>query len=438
MSTEAGPSIATHEQQTESIANVPCAICRRQFSRYTCPHCNIPYCSLLCFRSDSHAECAESFYRKEIETEVRTEPSKTAEERLRTLELLKRFEEDALDDPLADLDAGDEDASEDLASRLGGLDIENTSYEELWAKLTPAERDKFMRALNDPSGELAQRLLSSEELEKVRIEPWWEAPSSPEEDTGNAASTLVSRKKHGKRPAMMRVPKSLVDASATREGPSLLYNICAVCIAYAYVTRRLATSPLETIPCGDPEYVEARREISRLAPFLTDRKSTTIHSSLSSVVTDLWSRFPPGTVNAQLFSLLLRDVSTLLRPSTVSVLSSTSTDNLSSHPSATLLLALSDLSALFSAPAPASAPGVAPTPPKPSAAAHKLAFYAAHVASTPAAVLRMLADEAVLRAEVVGREGSGPGGSAGDVERGTRMARSMEGGEVRPKIEELA
>lgn len=26
--------------------------CRRQFSRYTCPRCNIPYCSLVCFRSE--------------------------------------------------------------------------------------------------------------------------------------------------------------------------------------------------------------------------------------------------------------------------------------------------------------------------------------------------------------------------------------------------
>lgn len=71
----------------------------------------------------AHAECAEGFYRKEIETDVRTEPSKTAEERRRTLELLKRFEEDALDDPLAELDAEDGDEGADLAGRLGGLDI---------------------------------------------------------------------------------------------------------------------------------------------------------------------------------------------------------------------------------------------------------------------------------------------------------------------------
>ena len=25
--------------------------CRRQFAKYTCPTCNIPYCSLTCFRS---------------------------------------------------------------------------------------------------------------------------------------------------------------------------------------------------------------------------------------------------------------------------------------------------------------------------------------------------------------------------------------------------
>lgn len=64
-------------------------------------------------------------------------------------------------------------------------------------------------------------------------------------------------------------------------------------IAYAYVTRHLATSPLESIPRGDPEHAEARRTISQLVPFLTDRKSTTVHPSLSSAVTALWSRFPP-------------------------------------------------------------------------------------------------------------------------------------------------
>ncbi|KAJ6591144.1 hypothetical protein DFH09DRAFT_1306771 [Mycena vulgaris] len=30
---------------------VTCALCTRQFAKYTCPACNAPYCSLPCFRS---------------------------------------------------------------------------------------------------------------------------------------------------------------------------------------------------------------------------------------------------------------------------------------------------------------------------------------------------------------------------------------------------
>lgn len=28
-----------------------CSSCRRQIAKYTCPKCNLPYCSLACFRS---------------------------------------------------------------------------------------------------------------------------------------------------------------------------------------------------------------------------------------------------------------------------------------------------------------------------------------------------------------------------------------------------
>lgn len=85
-----------------------------------------------------------------------------------------------------------------------------------------------MRALGDPSSELAQQLLASEELEKVRVEPWWEAPASTEEDQDTATSGRMPKKRYGARPTMMRVPPSLVEVSATRGGPPLLYNICAV------------------------------------------------------------------------------------------------------------------------------------------------------------------------------------------------------------------
>ncbi|KAH8116507.1 hypothetical protein DFH11DRAFT_1462289, partial [Phellopilus nigrolimitatus] len=49
--------------------------CHRQVSRYTCPSCNLAYCSIACFRSDEHAQCSESFYKRELESEISTQPS---------------------------------------------------------------------------------------------------------------------------------------------------------------------------------------------------------------------------------------------------------------------------------------------------------------------------------------------------------------------------
>ncbi|KAH9013874.1 hypothetical protein EDB84DRAFT_1228143, partial [Lactarius hengduanensis] len=49
--------------------------CRRQFSRYTCPRCNLLYCSLSCFRAEGHSQCSEPFYRDQLASDIHTEPS---------------------------------------------------------------------------------------------------------------------------------------------------------------------------------------------------------------------------------------------------------------------------------------------------------------------------------------------------------------------------
>lgn len=76
-----------------------------------------------------HGECSESFYKKEIESGIKTEASKTAEERMKMLELLKKFEEES--PSLEDLEDEDEDSDEDedeLSRRMRGLDIGARSY----------------------------------------------------------------------------------------------------------------------------------------------------------------------------------------------------------------------------------------------------------------------------------------------------------------------
>ncbi|GBE86234.1 hypothetical protein BKA93DRAFT_816514 [Sparassis latifolia] len=477
MSTDAPQQISTQSPAAaEAVSTVACAICRRQFARYTCPRCNIPYCSLTCFRSESHNGCSETFYRQELEADVHSSPSRTTEERLKMMELLRQFEEGAADaDLLGETDSDNEGEDVDLVRRLGKVDLESVSSEELWAKLTPAERDKFLRALGDPSSELAQQLLASEELEKARVEPWWEAQPSVAEDAdavveGRALPENATRKRFGARPEMMDVPLAMVHAATASVGsaPILLYNMCALCMAYAYTTRHLAMSPLSALSLGDPEHAEACRTIAHLAPFLADRKSATIHPTLSSVVTDFWSRFEPGKMTSPFLSVLLRDTAILLRPAPVTVLrraTSSGSDrgvsgalrestqaqdgraDLASHPNALAILALSDLFALFQAapratqipappeppePLPSSVPplpsgmptsiplsvpppltsGAAPHPPSPERVRgskhipHKLTFYAAHVLGAPTAMLRVLADEVAVRAQAVAREGA--------------------------------
>ncbi|XP_010634483.2 zinc finger HIT domain-containing protein 2 [Fukomys damarensis] len=50
----------------------PCGFCpagEAQPARYTCPRCNVPYCSLNCYRE--HGTCAEAFYRDQVLGELR-------------------------------------------------------------------------------------------------------------------------------------------------------------------------------------------------------------------------------------------------------------------------------------------------------------------------------------------------------------------------------
>ncbi|EPQ56637.1 hypothetical protein GLOTRDRAFT_28595, partial [Gloeophyllum trabeum ATCC 11539] len=360
----------------------------------------------------------ESFYRKQVETDIKTEPSKTAEERLKMMELLKRFEEDTLDDEgnimkeLAGAE-GDEDG-DDLASRLGNVDLESVSPDELWSMLTPEERDKFIKALDDPTSELAQQLLASEELEKVRTEPWWENPDASvitEDSISPAPVDHRLQKRYGKRPAItLHVPSGMVKAPSS-SSTSLLYNACAMCIAYAYATRHLSVSPLSS--ASDAlDVAEAQRLISSLVPFLVDRKSTLVHPNMSSVVTDLWSRFGQGQMRPKLFALLLRDTARLMRPSRVIEVQPPEAGNdtvlLGTHPNANVFRVFSDLALLFenknvTSPAAPRHANTKPKP-KPNHVTHKLTFYSAHVLSTPSFILDALANEAVARSNAMDTE----------------------------------
>lgn len=48
-----------------------CMMCQSEPSCYTCPRCNLHYCSLACYRSPDHSVCSESFYRESVLKELK-------------------------------------------------------------------------------------------------------------------------------------------------------------------------------------------------------------------------------------------------------------------------------------------------------------------------------------------------------------------------------
>ncbi|XP_011367088.1 zinc finger HIT domain-containing protein 2 [Pteropus vampyrus] len=125
----------------------PCGFCpagEAQPARYTCPRCNVPYCSLRCYRA--HGSCAEDFYRDQVLGELRgrsASPSRLAS----ALRRLRQQRET-------------EDEPQDAGLRPG---LEPRGLSGLWERLAPAEKAAFERLLN--RGE-AGRLLPL-------WQPWW-------------------------------------------------------------------------------------------------------------------------------------------------------------------------------------------------------------------------------------------------------------------------
>ncbi|KAI0275368.1 hypothetical protein BC834DRAFT_921395 [Gloeopeniophorella convolvens] len=365
------PSILTPAQATSNTTDEKtpyCGVCRRQFSRYTCPRCNMLYCSLSCFRSEAHSQCSEPFYRDQLASDIGSEPSASVTERKAMMDLLKRFEEDNLDDPFSNPEDGDVD-EDDLERRLAGMDLDSTSVDQIWAALSSEERERFTRALQDPESELAKTLLTSPDLADDIPAPWW---------TG---ASMVSVNAPASRPA--QAPDVMVISEALLKAPvpppptpafPLANNLVAILcvsgllprfhhVAYAYASRHLSAYPLAPSP-------EARDLVSRLLPFLVVRDDKTRFPGIESASTDVFSRFEEGSMTPSAFALLVQDAATLLRPPLV----------MEGDSSMFALRALSDLHALYKA----SAPRIAA----------KVMFYAAQAHRAPSSLLRSLAADA--------------------------------------------
>ncbi|KZV82052.1 hypothetical protein EXIGLDRAFT_685330 [Exidia glandulosa HHB12029] len=351
-----------------------CSICRRQVAKYTCPKCNLPYCSLSCFRSETHMQCSETFYKREVETDILSAP-KSDKERRDMLALLQRFEETNNEEDATNNALLDDPDGADLAERIAGLDLDAADTDDLWEALDKDQRQRFLEIIRNADGVPARELLA-EETSSV---PWWAAV----EDTEDEANS-----NHVRLPEPLHVDIALVNKAQAMTGPPLLYNVLALCIVYAHTVRTYALISLSaSLPLDRPAILQT---LSELLPFIVERRSTSVFASVEEAVAFFWSR--NASLSAQHMVQLLDDAKELLLPVPVSVIS-TSAEGEDAMPQHRTLRMLSDLSSFFTA---ASAPKpLAHVPPK-------LLFYGAHALAQPLQVFSLLRAE--IDAQVVTAE----------------------------------
>ncbi|KAF0990686.1 hypothetical protein HZS_7304 [Henneguya salminicola] len=121
--------------------NVLCGICNYSASKYSCPKCNIAYCSQECYKSLSHINCSETFYHDEIQDYIKnTVPSEDIQKK--SLEILKK---NIAIENMEDFDFG--------------------KYTNLWDCLEIEEKTKFVEFVNT--------IKIGDKLPDQLFRPWW-------------------------------------------------------------------------------------------------------------------------------------------------------------------------------------------------------------------------------------------------------------------------
>ena len=175
--------------------------------RDVCPKCQVPYCSLLCYKNHGES-CTEAFYQKKVNQVLALESKDRKDQ---TMSMLNRFHKKSENNNMEDDDEAVTEATqqEELWRLLEALENTNEDEEEanLEALLSPSMRERFRRTVE--SGELADLVLQPwhpclgiPALASLPWHPWWmpdyyyngldDDNDQDVDGTGDPASSLLS------------------------------------------------------------------------------------------------------------------------------------------------------------------------------------------------------------------------------------------------------
>ncbi|TPX38322.1 hypothetical protein SmJEL517_g00119 [Synchytrium microbalum] len=264
-----------------SSSDPVCGICGKQISRYTCPRCNLRYCTLTCYKSEKHADCTETFYKESFVAELEGKRADDGEKK-HMLDILKRFEEEQ-QDPL--------DPGMSLEERLADVDLDQASPDDMLSLLTPAERQEF---------ELALKAQALSHIIPVWT-PWWmEAPPKVVALDTEAQKTEV--------PDILQDIKPLEKLTKQVPADSVLLNV--VDILYSYVeASRYFNGDWSVDPEAACAYIwESSGVLSSATPSAVD----TVDSVLASVRSHSLQLSRERQPSMEAFRLFLNDISLIL------------------------------------------------------------------------------------------------------------------------------
>lgn len=146
-----------------------CELCKEQKAKYTCPRCDIQYCSVMCYKSSQHTQCSEYFFKECILKELagsNMENHFGKNGKTNMENLLKKDSTTYADD--LDSDDSEDGCLENFINRMKNIDLNDS--DAVWSLLTEKERMEFKKKLF--SGEVVELL--------PNWNPWWiEKPKFP-------------------------------------------------------------------------------------------------------------------------------------------------------------------------------------------------------------------------------------------------------------------
>ncbi|KAI9190020.1 hypothetical protein H9P43_001453 [Blastocladiella emersonii ATCC 22665] len=199
---------------------------------YRCPRCGIRYCSLACYKSAAHDACADQFKLEEAITDMTAKPGEVDDRKLQETVVRALKNLDLAEDGMDEDEAEDPDSAQ---ARFSDITLESATPEQILARMTPAERQRFEQLLERDA-------LPTALTELIPLwEPWWTgaADKRPKVQILDPEEPELEPSEPTEPSPLPPLPAAIppMFAHADPADPSLAINLLEILFAYVTAAR---------------------------------------------------------------------------------------------------------------------------------------------------------------------------------------------------------